>query len=182
MKIMNSSNSVSQSCALTSNTLAWRCYNADCDSATPAPHESWTNLNDAEMLVQPKATNPAMCFDAERIKLTDTAGRTTINSAMKTNDSNNQDSTSSEPAKPRSLQRVVRRWVWEQILTLFRRHLYRHVMRVAHRYNWHYAPPRGLMEGEKYDGHKHHWCQWCGLRGDTLDYEHFKDAPLSPND
>lgn len=88
----------------------------------------------------------------------------------------------SEPAKPRSLQRVVRRWVWEQILTLFRCHLYRHVMRVAHRYNWHYAPPRGLMEGEKYDGHKHHWCQWCGLRGDTLDYEHFKDAPLSPND
>lgn len=87
----------------------------------------------------------------------------------------------SEPTKPRPLRRVVSQWAKEQILTFFRRHLYCRVMIVAHRYNWHYAPPRGLMEGEKYDGHKHHWCQWCGLRGSTLDYEHFKNAPLSPN-
>lgn len=36
--------------------------------------------------------------------------------------------------------------------------LYRWIMRVAHRYNWHYAPPvypdRDTML----------WCKWCGLR------------------
>ncbi len=75
---------------------------------------------------------------------------------------------------------TVKWWLWEQILTLYRRHAYRHVMRVAHRYNWHYAPPQGLMHGEKPDGQKRHWCMWCGLRGNTVDLEHFK-APLSPN-
>lgn len=79
-----------------------------------------------------------------------------------------------------SLQRVVRRWVWEQILTLYRRHLYRHVMRVAHRYNWHYAPPMDRMHGERPNGSINHWCQWCGLRGTTVDYKHFEG--ISPNE
>lgn len=36
--------------------------------------------------------------------------------------------------------------------------LYRLVMRVAHRFNWHYAPPCYP------DGDTMLWCQWCGLR------------------
>ena len=35
---------------------------------------------------------------------------------------------------------------------------YRTVMRVAHRFNWHYAPPI-YPEGDTVL-----WCQWCGLR------------------
>ena len=35
---------------------------------------------------------------------------------------------------------------------------YRVTMRVAHRFNWHYAPPGG-PDGDT------HWCHWCGLRG-----------------
>lgn len=82
------------------------------------------------------------------------------------------------------VQRLVRRWVWEKILTFYRKHLYRHVMKLAHRYNWHYAPPQRLMHGEKPDGQKRHWCQWCGLRGTTIDMEHFNAiSPMkSPNE
>jgi hypothetical protein len=36
--------------------------------------------------------------------------------------------------------------------------LYRLVMKVAHKYNWHYAPPVYP------DGDKMLWCQWCGFR------------------
>jgi hypothetical protein len=36
--------------------------------------------------------------------------------------------------------------------------LYRLVMRVAHRYNWHYAPPI-YPEGDT-----QLWCKWCGFR------------------
>lgn len=36
--------------------------------------------------------------------------------------------------------------------------LYRFIMKLAHRYNWHYAPPihpdRDTML----------WCKWCGFR------------------
>ena len=35
---------------------------------------------------------------------------------------------------------------------------YRLVMRVAHYYNWHYAPPVYP------DGNTQLWCQWCGFR------------------
>jgi hypothetical protein len=28
-----------------------------------------------------------------------------------------------------------------------------------------------LMTGEQRDGNIHHWCQWCGLRGTTMDKE-----------
>ena len=36
--------------------------------------------------------------------------------------------------------------------------LYRLVMKVAHYYNWHYAPPI-YPEGDT-----QLWCQWCGFR------------------
>ena len=36
--------------------------------------------------------------------------------------------------------------------------VYRLVMKIAHKYNWHYAPPIYP------DGDTHLWCQWCGFR------------------
>ena len=36
--------------------------------------------------------------------------------------------------------------------------IYRAVMRLAHRFNWHYAPPI-YPEGDT-----HLWCKWCGFR------------------
>lgn len=35
---------------------------------------------------------------------------------------------------------------------------YRVIMRIAHRFNWHYAPPCHP------EGDTLLWCQWCGLR------------------
>lgn len=35
---------------------------------------------------------------------------------------------------------------------------YRLIMRVAHRFHWHYAPPSYP------DGDTLLWCHWCGLR------------------
>jgi len=35
---------------------------------------------------------------------------------------------------------------------------YRLVMRIAHRFNWHYAPPI-YPEGDT-----QLWCKWCGFR------------------
>lgn len=36
--------------------------------------------------------------------------------------------------------------------------VYRTTMRVAHRFNWHYAPPSYP------DGDTMLWCHWCGMR------------------
>ena len=36
--------------------------------------------------------------------------------------------------------------------------VYRLIMRIAHRYNWHYAPPIYP------DGDTQLWCMWCGFR------------------
>ena len=44
------------------------------------------------------------------------------------------------------------------IRKLFYMFLYRPIMRTAHRFNWHYAPPI-YPEGDTML-----WCQWCGLR------------------
>lgn len=35
---------------------------------------------------------------------------------------------------------------------------YRLIMRIAHKYNWHYAPPIDP------DGDTQLWCKWCGFR------------------
>lgn len=47
--------------------------------------------------------------------------------------------------------------------------IYRGVMRFAHRYNWHYAPPI-YPEGDT-----HLWCTWCGFR-QTIKRRGDKDA------
>ena len=36
--------------------------------------------------------------------------------------------------------------------------LYRTIMKIAHKYHWHYAPPVYP------DGDTMLWCQWCGFR------------------
>ena len=36
--------------------------------------------------------------------------------------------------------------------------LYRLIMKIAHRFNWHYAPPIYP------DGDTQLWCKWCGFR------------------
>lgn len=51
----------------------------------------------------------------------------------------------------------VGRLTWRWITSLYHRRLYRVHMRLAHRFNWHYAPVGGP------DGNVA-WCQWCGLR------------------
>jgi hypothetical protein len=48
--------------------------------------------------------------------------------------------------------------------------LYRLVMKIAHRYHWHYAPPI-YPEGDT-----HLWCQWCGFR-QTIKRAAYRDAP-----
>lgn len=44
--------------------------------------------------------------------------------------------------------------------------VWRLVMRIAHRYNWHYAPPIYP------DGDTHLWCHWCGFRQTVKRREH----------
>lgn len=36
--------------------------------------------------------------------------------------------------------------------------VYRFIMKIAHKYNWHYAPPVYP------DGDTQLWCKWCGFR------------------
>jgi len=45
--------------------------------------------------------------------------------------------------------------------------LYRPLMRLAHRYNWHYAPPSYPIPPRHPGGDVLRWCQWCGLRAVT---------------
>jgi hypothetical protein len=78
----------------------------------------------------------------------------------------------------RSLNRVGRqlwngicRWIF---LYIWCRYCYRRVMRFIHRFNIHYAPP--TIMSPKY-GKRDHWCQWCGLRGNT--WTHDPSKPLT---
>lgn len=45
---------------------------------------------------------------------------------------------------------------------------YRLVMRVAHRFDWHYAPVIGPLDAGGPDDPRHgryqRWCRWCGFR------------------
>jgi hypothetical protein len=41
---------------------------------------------------------------------------------------------------------------------MWRGYLYRLTMKVAHKFNWHYAPPI-YPEGDT-----QLWCKWCGFR------------------
>lgn len=39
--------------------------------------------------------------------------------------------------------------------------LYRLIMKIAHKYHWHYAPLIGPILP---DGTYQRWCKWCGFR------------------
>jgi len=43
-------------------------------------------------------------------------------------------------------------------LVMWRGYVYRATMRIAHKFNWHYAPPIHLGDNTQL------WCQWCGFR------------------
>ena len=81
-------------------------------------------------------------------------------------------------AKDNLFNRIVKR-SWDNLsrwcfLNIWCRYCYRHVMRLLHRFNLHYAPPMKQIHDKQPDGIINHWCQWCGLRGTTVDYKHFK--------
>lgn len=47
--------------------------------------------------------------------------------------------------------------------TLWYRTGYQPLMKLAHRYGWHYAPTNHLE-----DGSTQRWCHWCGMRATEL--------------
>ena len=55
-------------------------------------------------------------------------------------------------------------WVY---LYIWCRYCYRHVMRLLHKFNLHYAPPIFMEKFEQNNPYREHWCKWCGLRGDV---------------
>jgi len=72
----------------------------------------------------------------------------------------------------------IRNAIKHHIYFFYLRHGYRHVQRLLHRFNLHYAPPRPTLDTPVDPGVRDHWCQWCGLRGKT--YHHTTIAPLDP--
>lgn len=44
-------------------------------------------------------------------------------------------------------------------------YFYRFVMKLAHRFNWHYMKPNPHLE----HGKIHLWCHWCGARSVVID-------------
>ena len=57
---------------------------------------------------------------------------------------------------------TIRGWIYG--------YLYGMMMKVAHRYNWHYAPPIYP------DGDTQLWCKWCGFRETII-----KTKPMPAN-
>ncbi len=49
-------------------------------------------------------------------------------------------------------------WVGVKRIVMWDGYLYRLTMRIAHKFNWHYAPPIYP------DGDTQLWCKWCGFR------------------
>jgi hypothetical protein len=67
-------------------------------------------------------------------------------------------------AEPNTLPNRARRWWRRNRPRLYMVPgygiAYRAVMRVAHRFGWHYAPPTYGPDIDRV----YHWCKWCGLR------------------
>jgi len=51
-------------------------------------------------------------------------------------------------------------------------YIYRIIMRITHKFNWHYAPP--IYPG----GDTQLWCKWCGFR-QTIKKETGNDKTIS---
>lgn len=76
------------------------------------------------------------------------------------------------PFRPTIAARLRARVSWA-IGSFYRRHLYRHIMRLAHRFNWHHTVTLGpLSPGGEYQV----WCQWCGLRQTVVPHQHERIA------
>lgn len=53
--------------------------------------------------------------------------------------------------------------------------LYRLTMRIAHKFNWHYAPPAPPVYIDNDTDEL--WCKWCGLRA-TIKHSNLKNSNL----
>lgn len=87
-------------------------------------------------------------------------------------------------APPLTRRERFRYW-WQHDRPRIRRWLpgygiaYRTTMKVMHYFGWHYAPREHRIDGDP--AHYYHWCQWCGLRGETVNMEYArKHGPLKP--
>jgi hypothetical protein len=54
---------------------------------------------------------------------------------------------------------------------------YRWFMRLAHKFDWHYAPVIGPFD----DGRYQRWCKWCGFRESFRNFIAIKQDGLSVN-
>ncbi len=66
-----------------------------------------------------------------------------------------------------------RAWFWVKVWT-WHRHLYRPVMRFAHRLGWHHAPIGHLRNDNNWALCR---CSWCGLSGFVMDEVARRSAP-----
>ena len=79
-----------------------------------------------------------------------------------------------------TISHYVRKWFYGALLWMYLyiwcRYCYRHEMRLMHKFNLHHTSVVNIVE-ETNDltgkhQRKHLWCQWCGLRGDILKFNH----------
>ena len=83
-------------------------------------------------------------------------------------------------AEKKTISHYYRKWklsiyFW-LYLNIWCRYCYSHVMKLLHKFNFHYTNVVDTRE-EKAElsctlQRKHLWCKWCGLRGDVLNFKH----------
>ena len=87
--------------------------------------------------------------------------------------------------KKKTLNHYLRKWYYGALywmyLYIWLRYCYRHVMKLMHKFNLHHTTVVMPLEKENYNASiiggdvkcktRHLWCQWCGLRGDVLEYK-----------
>ena len=62
--------------------------------------------------------------------------------------------------RPSKLYLAYKWLTWRVYLHVYCRHIYRHLMRLIHRFGW-----CSMKRMHSIDGPVHYWCQWCGMRG-----------------
>lgn len=96
----------------------------------------------------------------------------------------------SQLPQKKNINHYLRKWyygfLYWMYLYIWCRYCYRHVMKLMHKFNLHHTtvlmPSTVVMPyekenvdfsqiGDKVLKKKHLWCQWCGLRGDVLEYD-----------
>jgi hypothetical protein len=80
----------------------------------------------------------------------------------------------------------LKHWLWDEetgwlysVCVFFYSRSYGAVQKFLHKHGLHYAPKQSMPQGTELkrglDGkpvyENYHWCQWCGLRGTTIEVE-----------